>query len=74
MTSTTYPTGVNPYYNGWTNAATVTAGGVGMHHPEGDCKKISTFILCMKVMNKIFGQLFKLPKPILHLIIKKSYI
>ncbi len=44
MTATTYPTGIIPYYNGWTRATSVTAGGVGIHHPAGDCKKISTFV------------------------------
>jgi Secretion system C-terminal sorting domain/Trypsin len=43
MSSATFPTGVTPYYNGWTKASTVTAGGVGIHHPEGDVKKISTY-------------------------------
>ncbi|MGZ4057325.1 MAG: T9SS type A sorting domain-containing protein, partial [Bacteroidia bacterium] len=43
MTSASYPSGVTPYYNGWTRATTVTTGGIGIHHPEGDCKKISTF-------------------------------
>ncbi|MES2284927.1 MAG: T9SS type A sorting domain-containing protein [Bacteroidota bacterium] len=43
ITSTTFPTGVTPYYNGWTRATTVSQGGVGIHHPASDCKKISTF-------------------------------
>lgn len=43
LTTAAYPTGVAPYYNGWTKSATATAGGVGIHHPAGDCKKISTF-------------------------------
>lgn len=43
LTSAAYPSGVTPYYNGWTNAAAATAGGFGIHHPAGDCKKISTF-------------------------------
>lgn len=43
ITSATYPTGVTPYYNGWTRSTTVTQGGVGIHHPASDCKKISTF-------------------------------
>ncbi len=44
MTAPAFPTGVTPYYNGWTHAAAATAGGTGIHHPSGDCKKISTFI------------------------------
>ncbi len=33
----------NPYYNGWDRSETASAGGVGIHHPSGDAKKISTF-------------------------------
>lgn len=39
------PQAYNVYYNGW-NAAlqnTVTTDGVGIHHPAGDIKKISTY-------------------------------
>jgi hypothetical protein len=43
ITSATFPTGVTPYYNGWSRATSVSQGGVGIHHPSGDCKKISTF-------------------------------
>ncbi len=45
MTTTVFPTGVTPYFNGWTRATTTTAGGVGIHHPQGDVKKISTFTM-----------------------------
>jgi hypothetical protein len=31
------------YWNGWDAASTVGAGGVGIHHPAGDIKKISTY-------------------------------
>ncbi|MEO6833557.1 MAG: 3-coathanger stack domain-containing protein [Chitinophagaceae bacterium] len=31
------------YFNGWTKAASITGGGAGIHHPNGDIKKISTF-------------------------------
>lgn len=45
MTATTSPTwwsGV--YFNGWTRSATApTGGGVGIHHPMGANKKVSTF-------------------------------
>ncbi len=44
ISSATFPTGVTPYYLGWTRSTSVTAGGVGIHHPASDCKKISTFI------------------------------
>lgn len=39
------PSNYNVYYNGW-NAVlqnTVTTNGVGIHHPSGDIKKISTY-------------------------------
>lgn len=34
-----------PYYNGWDRTATASVSGVGIHHPEGDVKKISTYNL-----------------------------
>jgi hypothetical protein len=46
ITSTSTPTwwsGV--YFNGWTRSATMAAGGVGIHHPAGSNKKISTFTM-----------------------------
>ncbi len=33
----------NPYYNGWSRSSRSTEHGVGIHHPLGDAKKISTF-------------------------------
>jgi PKD repeat protein len=33
----------SPYYNGWDNSGTASANGVGIHHPSGDIKKISTY-------------------------------
>ncbi|MFM7300240.1 MAG: GEVED domain-containing protein, partial [Crocinitomicaceae bacterium] len=33
----------NAYWNGWNANNTVSSGGVGIHHPAGDIKKISTF-------------------------------
>jgi lysyl endopeptidase len=33
----------NAYWNGWDANNSVAAGGVGIHHPAGDIKKISTF-------------------------------
>jgi len=33
----------NPYYNGWNNVNTSSSSGVGIHHPAGDIKKISTY-------------------------------
>ncbi|MBU1719035.1 MAG: PKD domain-containing protein [Bacteroidetes bacterium] len=38
------PAGYNVYWNGWErNTAPVPQSGVGIHHPAGDIKKISTF-------------------------------
>ncbi|MCX7861506.1 MAG: PKD domain-containing protein [Bacteroidales bacterium] len=37
------PLSWNPYFNGWDRNTTITAGGVGIHHPAGDAKKISTY-------------------------------
>ena len=33
----------NPYYNGWDKSGTASSSGVGIHHPAGDAKKISTY-------------------------------
>ena len=35
--------GVTPYYLGWDRSVNATAGGVGIHHPQGDIKKISVY-------------------------------
>ena len=35
----------NPYYAGWDRHETHGAGGVCIHHPQGDVKKISTYIM-----------------------------
>ncbi len=37
------PTAFNVYYAGWDAAPTAPTGGVCIHHPEGDIKKISTY-------------------------------
>ena len=34
-----------PYYNGWDRTGAASVAGVGIHHPEGDVKKISTYNL-----------------------------
>jgi lysyl endopeptidase len=36
-------TNINAYWNGWNANTAATTGGVGIHHPAGDIKKISTF-------------------------------
>lgn len=37
------PLSYNPYFNGWSRQENVTTTGVGIHHPDGDVKKISTY-------------------------------
>lgn len=39
----TPPLAWNPYFNGWSRATAASASGVGIHHPSGDAKKISTY-------------------------------
>lgn len=37
------PTTYNPYFAGWDRNNTAASSGVGIHHPNGSAKKISTF-------------------------------
>ncbi len=37
------PSNFNPFYNGWDRVNTPASSGVGIHHPNGDIKKISTY-------------------------------
>jgi len=37
------PSSYQVYYNGWDNRNIASHAGVGIHHPEGDIKKISTY-------------------------------
>jgi hypothetical protein len=37
------PATYNPYYNGWSRLTSISPSGVGIHHPNGDIKKISTY-------------------------------
>jgi PKD repeat protein len=37
------PTNYNPYYAGWNRVNQTSSSGVGIHHPAGDIKKISTY-------------------------------
>ncbi|MEM7101565.1 MAG: GEVED domain-containing protein [Bacteroidota bacterium] len=37
------PDSYNPYYNGWSRLNVSSPSGVGIHHPAGDIKKISTY-------------------------------
>lgn len=39
----TIPSSYSPYYNGWNAQNSPSTGGVGIHHPSGDSKKISTY-------------------------------
>ncbi len=39
----TPPKNYKPYYNGWDRTITGSSAGVGIHHPDGDVKKISTY-------------------------------
>ena len=39
----TIPAAYNVYYNGWDKNNTAATSGVGIHHPAGDIKKISTY-------------------------------
>ncbi|MBS1596346.1 MAG: T9SS type A sorting domain-containing protein [Bacteroidetes bacterium] len=41
-TNVSPPARFNPYYAGWSRG-TATTSGVGIHHPNGDIKKISTY-------------------------------
>jgi len=38
-------TGVTPYYLGWDRSGNTGTGGVGIHHPRGDIKKISIYTM-----------------------------
>ncbi|NTW24759.1 MAG: PKD domain-containing protein [Lentimicrobium sp.] len=37
------PADYEPYYAGWDNTGSLSNSGVGIHHPAGDVKKISTY-------------------------------
>jgi PKD repeat protein len=34
----------NPYFNGWDRENSISQNGVNIHHPQGDIKKISTYL------------------------------
>jgi len=38
------PVDYEPYFNGWSRDANPAGFGVGIHHPQGDIKKISTYM------------------------------
>ena len=39
-----FPASLTPYFNGWDRGVTPPQSGVGIHHPKGAVKKISTYI------------------------------
>ena len=41
--NSTIPSAFNPYFAGWNRLANAPTSGVGIHHPAGDEKKISTY-------------------------------
>lgn len=41
--STDIPASYDPYFAGWSRATSASGSGVGIHHPAGDEKKISTY-------------------------------
>lgn len=45
-------------YNGWDASNTASAGGVGIHHPSGDTKKISTYSMAPVAMEQSGFSLF----------------
>ncbi|MEI6764652.1 MAG: T9SS type A sorting domain-containing protein [Bacteroidota bacterium] len=40
---TAIPASNNAYFNGWSRSTSPSSSGVGIHHPAGDIKKISTY-------------------------------
>lgn len=43
LLSSSPPSSWSPYYNGWNRGESASNSGVGIHHPLGDPKKISTY-------------------------------
>lgn len=43
--------GINLYYLGWDRTGNSSTGGVGIHHPSGDVKKISTYTMSPQSTN-----------------------
>ena len=44
------PQGYNPYYNGWDRSTSASPNGVGIHHPAGSIKKISTYTTSLQTV------------------------
>lgn len=45
------PTNYNVYWNAWNNNNVASTGGVSIHHPSGDIKKISTYNTALQSAN-----------------------
>ena len=43
LLNTAIPDTFDVYYNGWSRETTPSSSGTGIHHPQGDIKKISTY-------------------------------
>ncbi len=43
------PNSYQPYYNGWNAQNGLSSSGVSIHHPAGDVKKISTYIIDLEL-------------------------
>ncbi|MDR0789159.1 MAG: T9SS type A sorting domain-containing protein [Bacteroidales bacterium] len=48
LLNNTIPTNYNTYWCGWTRSTTASPNGVGIHHPSGDIKKISTYTTALQ--------------------------
>jgi hypothetical protein len=55
LLSQSIPDSFNVYMNGWNRKDTASPSGVGIHHPEGDVKKISTYLLPLVSTNYMGG-------------------
>ncbi|MEI7664056.1 MAG: hypothetical protein WCK34_17755 [Bacteroidota bacterium] len=52
LLQSTVPTSYNVYYNGWSRETTEPSmSGVGIHHPAGDIKKVSTYTVPLQQSN-----------------------
>ena len=45
------PDSFNVYYTGWSREGTSSSSGVSIHHPQGDIKKISTYVTPLQAAN-----------------------
>ncbi len=54
----TPPTSYNVYMNGWDRTNTKSSSGVGIHHPAGDIKKISTYTTTLDYYGKTHWEVY----------------